>query len=35
LSQLVKAAQANEAIRQDRLDACLAEVRAAIAVFGP
>ena len=35
LNRLVKVAQANGTIRQDQVDACLTEVRAAIAVFGP
>jgi hypothetical protein len=35
LGRLVGIAQANGAIRQDQVDGCLAEVRAAIAVFGP
>jgi hypothetical protein len=35
LSQLVEVPQANEAIRQDALVACLTRVRAVIAVFGP
>jgi hypothetical protein len=33
LSRLVRVAQANGAIRQDILDACLAEVRAAVVAF--
>ena len=33
LSRLVKVAQANGAIRQDQVDACLAEVRAAVVAF--
>ncbi len=33
LSRLVKVVQANGAIRQDVLDACLAEVRAAVVTF--
>ena len=35
LGRLARIAQANGPIRQDELDACLAQVRAAIAVFGP
>jgi hypothetical protein len=35
LSRLVEVAEANEAIRQDVLVACLTRVRAVIAVFGP
>jgi hypothetical protein len=35
LSRLVKVAQANGAIRQDVLDACLADVRAAVVAFRP
>jgi hypothetical protein len=35
LSRLARVAQANGALHQDELDACLSRVRAAIAVFGP
>ena len=35
LRRLVGIAQANGTIRQDQVDACLIEVRASIAVFGP
>jgi hypothetical protein len=35
LSRLARAAQANGALPQDELDACLTRVRAVIAVFGP
>jgi hypothetical protein len=35
LSRLARVAQANRALHQDELDACLTRVRAVIAVFGP